>query len=166
MISWINYIYKCHYHALHNVLLTDGDIFQSASVLISSETLKLNWLIIFLANYVWLSALTISNNMFRNLGGEESWGASELACQCKRFGFNPWVEKIAWRMKWQSSPVFLPVKSHGQRNLAGYSSWGLKRVRHDLATKQQHVQRFYIYIYIYIYETFLLCSLCKKTGEK
>ena len=27
--------------------------------------------------------------------------------------------------------------SHGQRSLAGYSSWGGKRVGHDLATKQQ-----------------------------
>ena len=44
-------MYKCHHHALHNVLSTDGDIFQSASALIFSETLELNWLIIFLANY-------------------------------------------------------------------------------------------------------------------
>ena len=29
---------------------------------------------------------------------------------------------------------------HGQRSLGGYSLWGLKRVRHDLATKQ-HQQR-------------------------
>ena len=36
------------------------------------------------------------------------------------------------------TPVFLPGKSHGQRSLAGYSPWGCKRVRHDLATKQQH----------------------------
>ena len=26
---------------------------------------------------------------------------------------------------------------HGQRSLAGYSPWGLKRVRHNLAAKQQ-----------------------------
>ena len=31
----------------------------------------------------------------------------------------------------------LPGKSHGQRNLVGYSPWGHKRIRHDLATKQQ-----------------------------
>ena len=35
--------------------------------------------------------------------------------------FNPWVEKIFWRRKWQLTPVFLPGKSHGQRSLAGYS---------------------------------------------
>ena len=39
-----------------------------------------------------------------------------------------------WRRKWQPAPVFLPGKSHGQRNLVGYSPWGHKRVRHDLAT--------------------------------
>ena len=38
---------------------------------------------------------------------------------------------------WLPTPVFLPEKSHGQRNLAGYSPWGHKRVGHNLATKQQ-----------------------------
>ena len=28
----------------------------------------------------------------------------------------------------QYTPVFLPGKSHGQRNLASYSSWGLKEL--------------------------------------
>ena len=28
-------------------------------------------------------------------------------------------------------PVFLLGKFHGQRRQVGYSSWGLKRVRHD-----------------------------------
>ena len=41
-----------------------------------------------------------------------------------------------WRMRWQHTPVSLPGKSHGQRNMAGYSSWGHKRVSHDLATEQ------------------------------
>ena len=50
----------------------------------------------------------------------------ESACQCKRPGFDPWVRKIPWRRKWQSTPVFLTRKSHGQRNLVGYSPWGSK----------------------------------------
>ena len=29
-------------------------------------------------------------------------------------------------------------KSHGQRSLVGYSPWGHKRVRQDLATQQKH----------------------------
>ena len=31
-----------------------------------------------------------------------------------------------WRRKWQSTPVFLPGKSHGQRSLVGCSPWGRK----------------------------------------
>ena len=57
-------------------------------------------------------------------------GASgkEPACQCrrKRCRFDPWVGKIPWRRAWQSTPVFLPGEAHGQRSLAGYSSWGSK----------------------------------------
>jgi len=40
----------------------------------------------------------------------------------------PWVRKISWRKKWQLTPVSLPEKSHGQRSLAGYSSWGCKEL--------------------------------------
>ena len=43
-----------------------------------------------------------------------------------RHGFDPWVGKIPWRKKWQSTPVFLPGKSLRQRSLAVYSSWGCK----------------------------------------
>ena len=58
------------------------------------------------------------------------------ACQWRRCGSSPWVGKIPWRRKWQPTPVFLPGKPHGQRSLAGYSSWGCKKARHNSATKQ------------------------------
>ena len=29
------------------------------------------------------------------------------------------------------TPAFLSGKSHGQRSLAGYSPWGLRRIGHD-----------------------------------
>ena len=45
----------------------------------------------------------------------------ESAHQCRKHGFDPWVGKIPWRKKWQSTPVFLPGKSHGQRSLVGCS---------------------------------------------
>ena len=35
--------------------------------------------------------------------------------------FNPWVGKILWSRKWQTTPVFLPGKTHEQRSLVGYS---------------------------------------------
>ena len=53
----------------------------------------------------------------------------EPTCQCrrcKRWEFDPWVRKSPWRRAWQSTPVFLPGKSHGQKSLAGYSPWDQK----------------------------------------
>ena len=48
--------------------------------------------------------------------------ASEVkASACRRPGLDPWVRKIPWRRKLQPTRVFLPGKSHRQRNLAGYS---------------------------------------------
>ena len=46
-----------------------------------------------------------------NISGASRWlsGKNQLP------GFNPWVGKIPWRRKRQSTPVFLPGKSHGQR---------------------------------------------------
>ncbi|XP_055398444.1 uncharacterized protein LOC129624480 isoform X2 [Bubalus kerabau] len=35
-------------------------------------------------------------------------------------------QKILWRRKWQPTPVFLPGKCHGQRNLVGYHPWRCK----------------------------------------
>ena len=54
----------------------------------------------------------------RWLSGKES------ACQCRRWRFDFWVGKVLWRRKWQPTLVYLPVKSHGQRSLAGFSPWG------------------------------------------
>ena len=55
------------------------------------------------------------------------WLSGQIMClQCRRHGFNPWVRKIPWRSKWQSTPVFLPGESYGQRRLAGFSPWGRK----------------------------------------
>ena len=58
----------------------------------------------------------------------------ESTCQCRRCGFDPWVEKILWRRKWQPTLVFLPEKSmdKGAWLLAVH---GVTRVGHDLATK-------------------------------
>ena len=37
----------------------------------------------------------------------------------------------SWRRKWQTTPVFLPGKSRGQRSLAGYSPWVHKELLSD-----------------------------------
>ena len=46
----------------------------------------------------------------------------------KRCGFSPWVRKISWNRKWQSTPLFLPGKFHGCRNLEGYKPQGCKEM--------------------------------------
>ena len=48
----------------------------------------------------------------------------ESACQCQRCKFRPWIRKIPWRRKWQPTAVFLPGRSHGERNLMGYTVHG------------------------------------------
>ena len=45
-------------------------------------------------------------------------GGKESACECRRHRFNPWIRKTLWR-EWQPTPVFLPRKSHGQREGPG-----------------------------------------------
>ena len=54
------------------------------------------------------------------LSGKES--TCQFGCE-----FNLWDRKIPWRRKWQSTPVFLPGKSHGHRSLADYNPWGRKK---------------------------------------
>ena len=72
------------------------------------------------------------------------------ACQSRRGGLDPCIRKIPERKKWQASPVFLPGKSHRQRSLIGYNSWGHKRVWHELATKQQYksIHNFRVWWYL------------------
>ena len=54
----------------------------------------------------------------------------ESACQYRshrKLGFDPWVERILWRRKWQPTPGSLPGKPRGQRSLAGCSPWDAMR---------------------------------------
>ena len=49
--------------------------------------------------------------------------SKESTCQCRRlrrWGHYPWVGKTPWNRAWQSTPAFLPGKSHCQ-SLVGYS---------------------------------------------
>ena len=70
-----------------------------------------------------------------------SYQLCPMAKYSRRHGFDSWVRKIPWRRKWQSTPVFLPGKSHRQRNLVGYSPWGCKesdgteRLKHTFTTE-------------------------------
>jgi len=49
-----------------------------------------------------------------------------------------WVRKIPWRREWQSTPVFLPGESHGQRSLEVYTPWGCKESDMTEVTEYEH----------------------------
>ena len=52
--------------------------------------------------------------------------------QCRRPGFDPWVEKMPWRRAQQPTPVLSPGESHGQRSCRPQG----RTVRHNWATRQ------------------------------
>ena len=60
------------------------------------------------------------------LGFPRGPSGKEPICHCRRCRFNSWVGKIPWRREWEPTPIFLPGKCCGQRNLVGYSPWGCK----------------------------------------
>ena len=74
-------------------------------------------------NWTWLSDWT-ELSWTRWIGLLWWLTGKEASCQCRRHRrrrFDPWVRKIPWSRKWQSTPVFLPGKFHGQRSLVGYT---------------------------------------------
>ena len=80
-----------------------------------------------------VNILTIFAEIFRRKYTDvwipKCYSGKEFTCQCKRgkrHRFDPWVEKIPWKRKWHPTPIFLPGKFHGWRNLVGYSPWGRK----------------------------------------
>ena len=54
------------------------------------------------------------------------------------------ITMLNYSVKWKSIPVSFSGKSHGQRSLAGYSSWDHRRVRYNLLTKQS-INKFYFF---------------------
>ena len=83
---------------------------------------------------------------------EESTCSAGDHLRFRRPRFDPWVETIPWRGKWQPAPVFSPGKSHGQRSLVHWSSWCHKRVRHDLETKPPLFFVFFLVLPVYCYQ--------------
>ena len=61
-----------------------------------------------------------------HLGFPRGSYSKESACNAGDPGLIPGSGKIPRRREWQPTPVFLPGKSHGRRNLVGYSPWGHK----------------------------------------
>ena len=108
---------------INNLLLRSLNINYFSTVCNSNDEVEL-------LGSIQANSLSMSSwvNLFLKMYMGFPGGASgkEPACRCrrhKRRGFNPWVGKIPWRRAWQPIPVFLPIDSHGQRSLAGYSPW-------------------------------------------
>ena len=74
---------------------------------------------------------------------QDQW--ERICLQCSRCRIRSLACEDPLKRKCQSTPVFMPGKSHGQRSLAGYSPWGNKRVGHNTVAKQQSM---HICIYI------------------
>ena len=72
--------------------------------------------------------------------------------------FDSWVRKIPWRRKWQSTPVFLPGESHGQRSLVGYSPWGHKEL--DTTELPTHFQGSQMEKCLILYSLLVFVVLC------
>ena len=91
--------------------------------------LDLNWIVLAL---LWVSSLLAYPEDFGLMNlhtGLPRWlSDKQFIWQFRRHAFDPWVEKIPWRRKWQPPPVFLPGESHGQKSLTGCSPWGHKEV--------------------------------------
>ena len=97
--------------------------------------------------------LSLNVFTFFNLLLPRQCSCKESTNQCrrhKRCQLDPWVEKIPWSRKWQPTLVFLHGKSHRQRSLAGYSSWGSQRARHDGATEHTHTQMYLFLLFFAI----------------
>ena len=80
-------------------------------------------------HHLWSNVECIYSKLLWLKEGLRRWlSGKDFTCQCQRQRFDPWVGKIPWRRKWQSTPLVLPGKSHGQANLAGYSPWDHKEM--------------------------------------
>ena len=82
-----------------------------------------------------------SKPVYRNMGFPGGTRGEEPICQCSRHNrhkFDPWVKNIHWRRPWQSTPVFLPEESHGQRSLSSYSPQHRKQSHMTEATWHAH----------------------------
>ena len=70
-------------------------------------------------------------------GGTSGTESTSQCRRCKRHRFHPWVWKTPWRRKWQTTPVFLPEESLGQKRLAGHKE--LNTTEDALAVKHAPV---------------------------
>ena len=126
---------------------------------------KFTFAFLFLSEVIFLDVYNVVYVMWTVIPGPLT-NASLVAqtvgvcLQCRRPGFNPWVGKISRRRKWQPTPVFVPGKSHGRRNLVG--SMGLD------TTGQLHFLSFLSFWPMFsnaLLKLFLQCSYIREISH-
>ena len=80
-----------------------------------------------IANIRGIIDKTTIQYMGLHMGFPDGSDGKESACDAVEPEFNHWVGNIPWRRKRHLTPVFLPGKFHGQKTLAGYSSWACEQ---------------------------------------
>ena len=89
-------------------------------------------------------------------GKEPSWECRRY----KRCRFNPQFRNIPWISEGQCTPVFLLGEFHGQRNLVGYSPWGL--TESDMTECAYARERTHTHTHTQLYISFMFSSLFGK----
>ena len=72
-------------------------------------------------------------------GKDISWSLKNLSAK-QEMQFRSLGQEDPLEREMATHSIILSGKSHEQRNLVGYNRWGLRRVGHDLVTKQLVLQ--------------------------
>ena len=88
---------------------------------------------------MWESGLQVRKGSRNQWKGLPQWLSSKkYACQCRRSGFNPLVREDS-PGGWGGNPLqYSCLRNPVDLIPVSYSPWDSKRVRHNLATKQQN----------------------------
>ena len=88
-----------------------------SSILISDIDVYISFLVVYLPDFdIRVTWASLVSHSVKNL-------PSVQETQVRSLG-----GKIPWGRKWQSTPISLPGKSHGQRNLGGLQSMGVSEL--------------------------------------
>ena len=85
--------------------------------------------------------------------------------QCRRPGFDPLVRKITWGREWLPTVVLLPGKSHGQKRLAGFSSWACECWTWWCDFRFQMLIYVWYIEYSYVNISYIWCTLYMKSSR-
>ena len=88
--------------------------------------------------HYWVTTLSLLMHFKGLPGGASGKEPTGQFRQCKRHGFNPWVEQIPWRRASQPTPVFLPGESPWTEEPGRLQSTGWQRVRYNWVSTVQH----------------------------